>query len=182
MTKYEVGTVLMDDDSRAVVSEVFTDGDFMVDWIRGYDGNVIDPPERGSLRWSDEEWRLAPDEDQPWHTSHDVTEDRRQWISGAVRDTNLGKPRPDLISPVARYRLAKVMASGAEHYGDRNWEKGMPSSVFWESLNRHLLDYETGLLPDEDHLAQAAFNLFALMHVEGTDWDDSTTFRVEVEE
>lgn len=105
-------------------------------------------------------------------SENSTAEPRREWSSGAVRDANTGKPRPDLISVRGRLRLAEVMATGAEHYGERNWEKGIPSSAFWESLNRHLLDYEAGLLPLEDHLAQAAFNLFALMHNEGTEWDD----------
>jgi hypothetical protein len=89
--------------------------------------------------------------------------ERQQFGTGAHRDTETGKPRPDLISVFARLRLAEVMAKGAEKYNPRNWEQGIPSSRFLASLYRHLLQFELGDT-DEDHLGQAAFNLFGLIH------------------
>lgn len=49
---------------------------------------------------------------------------RREFPTGSVRDSIEGKPRPELISPIAEERLALHCAKGAEKYSDRNWEKG----------------------------------------------------------
>jgi hypothetical protein len=35
---------------------------------------------------------------------------RQQFSTGAVRDSNEGKPRPELISPIAEERLAAWLA------------------------------------------------------------------------
>jgi hypothetical protein len=106
--------------------------------------------------------------------------EREQHPTGAVRDIRRGKGRFDLITPVALRRLAKVYEGGAEKYDARNWEKGMPLSRFLDSAKRHINDLEMIALyqregipleelpadvnPDEDHAAQAAWNLFAFMH------------------
>ena len=45
----------------------------------------------------------------------------------------------------------------------RNWEKGMPFSRYVDSAKRHLDKFVMGMT-DEDHLAAAAWNLFAIMH------------------
>ena len=89
----------------------------------------------------------------------------------AVRDTNAGKPRYDLISTVGLKRLAELMARGAEKYSDRNWEigigteTGIPEARFYESAFRHLMQYASGDV-DEDHLAAVCFNLFGIMHLQ----------------
>lgn len=88
---------------------------------------------------------------------------RQGFDSGAKRDTQDGKSRPDLISVFMRRRLGDVMAKGAEKYDERNWEKGMPSSRYLASAHRHILDFEEGKV-DEDHLSQAIFNLGAIIH------------------
>jgi hypothetical protein len=88
---------------------------------------------------------------------------RDTFTTGAVRDTNNDKPRPELVSPFALERLAQLYAEGANKYADRNWEKGMPYTRVIASLERHILKYKQGLR-DEDHLAAAAWNVFALMH------------------
>jgi len=49
--------------------------------------------------------------------------------------------------------------------GDRNWEKGMPLSVYMDSGMRHLYKFLEGHR-DEDHLIAAIWNLQALLHVE----------------
>jgi len=87
--------------------------------------------------------------------------------TGAHRDTNQGKPRYDLIPVAALKRLALKYQQGAEAYGERNWEKGMPQSRLYESLLRHIFDYRAGDRT-EDHLAAAAWNIFALLHFEET--------------
>jgi hypothetical protein len=108
---------------------------------------------------------------------------RDQFDGGAVRDTEEGKPRYDLISPWALTRLAYHMAKGAKKYGDRNWEKGMPRSRLFSSALRHLMQAliaadEPGDPWDvprmcrgddedtEDHLSAAVFNLLAIIHFE----------------
>jgi hypothetical protein len=89
--------------------------------------------------------------------------DNRTFDSGAKRDSAAGKPRPDLLSPFATMRRGRVMELGARKYGERNWEKGMPLSVFAASANRHFIQFMAGDT-DEDHLAHCAFNLDAIMH------------------
>lgn len=97
---------------------------------------------------------------------------KTNYHSGATRDNNEGRGRFDLISPWGTERLAKVYERGARNHGDRNWEQGIPFSRLIESAERHINElkkaYLEGRLPDEDHAAQAAWNLFAIMHFEHT--------------
>jgi hypothetical protein len=99
----------------------------------------------------------------------------RKFESGAVRDSNEGKPRPDLISPLFKLRLGQHLALGAQHYGENNWQKGMSQEVLRESLERHLVSHDLGD-KSEDHLSAAAFNLMAMIHF------DEKEKRVFVEE
>jgi hypothetical protein len=94
-----------------------------------------------------------------------VTKDsgsRQSFDTGAVRDTQDGKPRFDLIPNKALTRVAELYARGAIKYGDRNWEKGMPASRFYSSALRHLFQHGRGEV-DEDHLAAVIFNCLAIM-------------------
>lgn len=88
---------------------------------------------------------------------------RESFDSGAVRDVREGKGRYDLISFLALGRIAGVYERGAAKYDDRNWEKGMPISRTLDSALRHIGQYLVGE-DDEDHLAQAAWNLIAALH------------------
>jgi len=90
---------------------------------------------------------------------------REKYISGAVRDVRSGKGRFDLITPIALKRLASVYERGSLKYSDRNWEKGMPLCRYLDSALRHLFQYLEGMR-DEDHLAQAVWNVFSMIHVE----------------
>lgn len=90
---------------------------------------------------------------------------REKHHTGAVRDTRKGKGRYDLITVIGLKRLAGVYERGAEKYADRNWEKGMPISRFIDSGLRHIFNHIEGLR-DEDHLAQAAWNILAAIHIE----------------
>lgn len=83
----------------------------------------------------------------------------------AEREPSDGKGRYDLISPYAVRRLAHWYELGAKKYSDRNWEKGIPFSRYMDSAKRHLDKYLMGKR-DEDHLAAAAWNIFAIMHHE----------------
>lgn len=118
---------------------------------------------------------------------------RESFESGAVRDTEAGKPRYDLIpdelldflayeyakqDPMLRYdliptalltRLAVHMAKGAKKYTDRNWEKGMPKARLISSAFRHLVAWKRGKL-DEDHGSGVLFNIGAAMHFEAKNY------------
>lgn len=86
----------------------------------------------------------------------------RQFGTGAVRDSDADTTRYDLIPPAPLRRLAETYAEGAQKYSDHNWLKGMPYSVTINHVIRHInlwLERDT----TEDHLAHAAWGLFALM-------------------
>ena len=91
--------------------------------------------------------------------------ERRTFASGAQRDRGTLKPRPDLISPHAQMREGMIFALGAQKYDTRNWEKGMPISECLASAQRHIEQWKRGDI-DEDHLAQARWNLGAILHYE----------------
>ena len=90
---------------------------------------------------------------------------RKEFGTGAVRDSAEDKPRPDLISPYAQWRKGEWLRLGAIKYAERNWEKGMQFSRCIASIFRHLLQYMMGKT-NEDHLAAIAVNAEFLMHYE----------------
>lgn len=94
--------------------------------------------------------------------------EREKFASGAVRDTEEGKPRYDLIPGLPLKRLAELYARGAKKYGDWNWTKGIPSGRCYSSAFRHLMQYNLGD-KDEDHLAAVVFNVFCIMYFEDTE-------------
>ncbi|MFA5558890.1 MAG: dATP/dGTP diphosphohydrolase domain-containing protein [Methanofastidiosum sp.] len=105
---------------------------------------------------------------------------KEEFTTGMERDSREGKGRYDLISPFALKRLAGVYERGAAKRGERNWEKGGPFCRFIDSAERHIEQFKMGM-DDEDHLAQAAWNLFAIMHFEDigrTDLDDRPKWSV----
>jgi ribosomal protein S15P/S13E len=85
--------------------------------------------------------------------------------SGAVRGSQNGKGRYDLISTYATRRLAQVLERGASRYGDRNWEKGIPLMRHISSLKRHLDEFIEDHT-NEDHLAHMFANAMMLVHTE----------------
>jgi len=93
---------------------------------------------------------------------------RKTYTTGAQKEDQSatdGKGRYDLLPITAIRRVAEIFRKGAIKYDDRNWEKGLPLSRFLDSAKRHIDQYQEGL-EDEDHLAQAAWNLLALLHTE----------------
>lgn len=90
---------------------------------------------------------------------------REEFPTGSQRDIRHGKGRYDLLTPLGLRRVAGVYERGAEKYGDRNWEKGQPMSRFLDSALRHIFQHIEGAR-DEDHLAQAAWNLLAAVHTD----------------
>lgn len=96
---------------------------------------------------------------------------KEEYTTGGTRDSREGKGRFDLISPHMLRRLAGVYERGAKNHGDRNWEKGIPFSRCMDSALRHMNQYLAGMR-DEDHLAQAIWNITAIIHFEENRRDD----------
>jgi len=93
---------------------------------------------------------------------------RLEYDTGAMKEDwrkTEGKGRYDLLPPEAIQRIAEVYRKGAIKYGDRNWQQGIPLSRFMDSGLRHLFQHLAGKT-DEDHLAQAAWNVIALIWTE----------------
>jgi hypothetical protein len=88
--------------------------------------------------------------------------ERREFSTGSVRDVAIGKGRYDLLPAYPIRRLAIHFENGARKYGDKNWEKGQPLSVYISSALRHGFCVSDGQ-QDEDHAAAAAWNWFAFM-------------------
>jgi hypothetical protein len=93
-------------------------------------------------------------------TSTDETQ--RVFPTGAIRDGDSGKPRMDLIPPEALISLGHVLAAGAKHYGEHNWEKGIPLSQFLASMMRHYVAVQMGD-HSEDHDAKMLWNAMAFV-------------------
>lgn len=114
----------------------------------------------------------------------DDTGDRISYGEGlAIREPDTGKGRYDLISPFALRRMAIHYEAGSLKYAPRNWEKGMYFSRYVNSAKRHIDKFVMGMT-DEDHLAAAAWNLFAIMHHQElgqTEFDDMPHYECKYE-
>jgi len=101
--------------------------------------------------------------------------ERAEFDSGMVRDVEEGKPRFDLTMPLdlayedqMLVRWARLMARGAEKYGDRNWEKASSEEEcqrFRASALRHFMQWYLGE-DDEDHAAAVFFNITGAEYVD----------------
>lgn len=99
---------------------------------------------------------------------------RVQFEGGGMRDSQSGKPRFDLLLPEGipfdrQYltRVARLLARGAEHYEDRNWEKFNDQEALnraKSSAFRHFMQWITGE-DDEDHAASIFFNVMAVEYI-----------------
>jgi len=87
--------------------------------------------------------------------------ERSKFSTGAVRDIQQDKGRFDLVPPEPLWALAIHYQKGCLKYGDRNWEKGIPLGRYYDSANRHMLEFWMGL-DDENHLIAAIWNLCCL--------------------
>tara|TARA_R100001163_G_scaffold728_12_gene1186 strand:+ start:415 stop:747 length:333 start_codon:yes stop_codon:yes gene_type:complete len=88
--------------------------------------------------------------------------DNTVYKTGAQRDGRKGKLRLSLVPHEPLKRVMKRYLDGAETYGENNWMKGMQYSVYYDSAMRHLMEFWEGK-ENEDHLAAAVWNIFALM-------------------
>lgn len=86
----------------------------------------------------------------------------RQFKTGAQRDTGDGKLRMSLIPQKELDRVLVRYLEGAEKYGESNWMKGMPLSVYYDSAMRHLQAWFAGE-DSEDHAAAAVWNILCAM-------------------
>jgi len=94
-----------------------------------------------------------------------MEEVNRQFKSGAQRDTGCNKLRHSLIPHEALNRVAQRYLDGAEKYGENNWMKGMPLSVYYDSAMRHMHAWWSGD-KNEDHVAAAVWNMLCAMWTE----------------
>jgi hypothetical protein len=78
--------------------------------------------------------------------------------TGAQRDCRTGKGRFDLLPTRTLKDLAIHFEKGADKYEQRNWEKGIPISIFVDSGLRHAFQFVEGR-EDENHLIAAIWNL-----------------------
>lgn len=86
---------------------------------------------------------------------------RSEFSTGAVRDIQEGKGRFDLVPWDTVWALAKHYEKGCQKYGDRNWEKGIPTSRYFDSAMRHMVKFYLGM-DDENHLIAALWNITCL--------------------
>ena len=102
----------------------------------------------------------------------------REFKTGSIRDTASGKPRISLVPTEELLRVATHYTKGAEKYGENNWRLGQPSSVLYDSAQRHLLSWWQGDTT-EDHAAAAVWNIMCAMWMEKNkpEMDDRKDFR-----
>jgi hypothetical protein len=83
---------------------------------------------------------------------------RTNFTTGAVRDVSSGKGAPALVPNWVIWLLSRIYEDGAAKYASRNWEKGMPLSVYLNSAERHIAKLKAGMR-DEPHASQALWNI-----------------------
>lgn len=79
---------------------------------------------------------------------------------GAMRESNEGRGRFDLLPYEAIEALAKWYEAGATKYAERNWEQGISVKDCINRMIRHALKAGNGWT-DEDHLAAVMWNAAA---------------------
>ena len=89
----------------------------------------------------------------------------RKFTTGAQRDTGDDKLRMSLVPQQELKRVMERFLSGAEKYGENNWMKGMPLSVYYDCAHRHMAAWWAGD-QDEDHAAAVVWNMLCAMWTE----------------
>jgi hypothetical protein len=92
-------------------------------------------------------------------------DETQKFPTGAIRDSQVGKGRFDLLPPAAMVRLARHFEKGAVKYGANNYLKGIPLSRYLDSALRHAFSFLAGK-DDEDHLVAAAWNFVAALETQ----------------
>jgi len=127
-----------------------------------------DMTDESKAEWADELNRRIESGETIFPDDYDGipdTGERRSFETGAVRDASHGKPQITQIYPPSITRLAQRGTDGAKKYDDYNWAKGIPLSVYIDSLDRHLKAYQM-FDNSEDHLAAIMWNAMGLMYTE----------------
>jgi len=70
-------------------------------------------------------------------------------MSEGIKDDN-GKTRLDLLPPELMVAVGDILTSGAEKYGNRNWERGMDWGRVYAALLRHLFAWWGGEASDPE--------------------------------
>ena len=107
-----------------------------------------------------------------------MEDNNRQFDTGAQRDTGEGKLRMSLIPQQELKRVMKRYLDGAEKYGENNWMKGMPLSVFYDCAHRHLEAWWRGE-DSEDHAAAVVWNMLCAMYIETKDHEYQLDDRIK---
>ena len=105
----------------------------------------------------------------------------RQFDTGAQRDTGEGKLRMSLVPQEELKRVMKRYLDGAEKYGENNWMKGMPLSVFYDCAHRHLEAWWRGE-DSEDHAAAVVWNMLCAMWTESNRGKDHSEHQDDLDD
>lgn len=87
--------------------------------------------------------------------------EREIMSTGSQRDTQTGKPRPELIPVSTLTKLAIHYGNGSKKYDAWNWSKGQSISRYMASFGRHKDKWSMGLT-DEPHLIAMIWNLISI--------------------
>lgn len=94
-----------------------------------------------------------------------MSNERKEYDTGAVRNADCEPYRYDLISPVGLESLASTYAEGVAKFGYCNWENGMPIPDLLNHAIAHIYKYLGGDR-SENHLGHAAWNIIGAIHSE----------------
>lgn len=104
-------------------------------------------------------------------------------MSEALKN-DTGKPRLELLSPIALTEIAKVMNFGSIKYADHNWRNGFQWSRLLGAALRHILAFIGGEDKDpesgQSHLAHAGCCIMFLLEHEATHRDKDDRYKPEV--
>ena len=100
-----------------------------------------------------------------------MTTNNRQFDSGAQRDVADDKLRMSLVPQNELKRVMKRYLDGANKYGENNWMRGMPVSVYYDCAHRHLDAWWSGD-SSEDHAAAVVWNMLCAMWTESNNNPD----------
>lgn len=165
--KFESDRILVGDEFICIKDVVMEDGP--ISYIKGkrYISHNTDciTDEQGDVRhyWVEDN-KFVYDFKEHFKPIENVHKcpDKRQFDTGAVRDSNEGKPLIHTLLGYTRQRFGYHMAKNAKKYGAFNFLKGIPSDAYLESVDRHLAAYMAGDR-SEDHLASILFGIQGLM-------------------
>lgn len=106
-----------------------------------------------------------------------IMDQNRKFETGAQRDIADNKLRMSLIPQEELKRVMQRYLDGAVKYGENNWMKGMPLSVFYDCAHRHLDAWWSGK-DDEDHAGAVVWNMLCAMYTESKAHDSDAKYEV----